>query len=118
MVSVEDYSITGIGETTAEAMRAYKQGLKSKRNLRDIAEGIEAKSIKDKITRINNDVKQGNTFYYLTIDSSEGIFIGTFKSSDEIVLSRVGDDVTLEYDDSYSGLMDITAFNNHNIGSN
>ena len=70
------------------------------------------------ITRINQDVQSGNTFYYLTIDSDTSkIFNGMSKVSSELPLTQVGDKVKISYQKGAKGLVDMNEFDNLNIAN-
>ena len=66
-VSVEDYSIIGLGETKEEAYRNYKEVLESEGNDISLDKNEDYKSIEGTVSRISQDVKGGNTTYYITI---------------------------------------------------
>lgn len=115
-VSVEDYSLVGMGENKEEALRSYQEALKSKGNQIDIgnqASHFEATGI---ITRFNPDVQNGNTYYYFTIDTMPNtVFIANSTVSKELPLTTVGDSITLLYDDYSQGNIDLVEFNNLNL---
>lgn len=98
-VSVEDYTIVGIGETKEDAFRNYREQLKSKGNKLTI-EDLTSQEVKTGvITRINSDVSEGNTYYYFTIDSNKDvIFIVSSKISNEIPITKEGDKVKVIYE--------------------
>ena len=112
-VSVEDYSLVGLGENKEEALRSYQEALKSKGNQINIgnqATHLEAKGI---ITRFNADVQSGNTYYYFTIDTMpNNVFITNSALSKELPLTQVGDSITLLYDDYGQGNVDLVEFDN------
>ena len=114
-ISVEDYSILGLGETKEEAFRNYKEALYSKGNDIKIEEYKNSKEIEGTIARISSDVKDGNTFYYLTLDTNEKIFISTSKVSDELPLTITGDKVKISYEESENKVLEMIEFDNLNI---
>ena len=115
-VSVEDYSVLGLGETKEDALRNYREALSSKGNSIKIENDETQQSTEGTVTRINQEVENGNTFYYLTIDSDTSkIFRATSKTSSELPLTQVGDKVKLSYQKGEKGLVDITEFDNLNI---
>ena len=70
-VSVEDYTIVGIGESKEDAFRNYREQLKSKGNKLTI-EDLTSQEVKTGvITRINSDVSEGNTYYYFTDQNNQ-----------------------------------------------
>ena len=115
-VSVEDYSVLGLGETKEDALRNYRDALSSKGNSIKIENDETQQSVQGAVTRINQEVEDGNTFYYLTIDSdTSNIFRATSKISSKLPLTQVGDKVKLSYQKGEKGLVDITEFDNLNI---
>ena len=115
-VSVEDYSVLGLGETKEDALRNYRDALSSKGNSIKIENDETQQSVQGSVTRINQEVENGSTFYYLTIDSDTSkIFRATSKISSKLPLTQVGDNVKLSYQKGEKGLVDITEFDNLNI---
>lgn len=117
-VSVEDFSVLGLGETKEEALRSYREALSSKGNSIKLEDDTTTQKIEGTVTRISPDVKNGDTYYYMTIDSSENIiFNATSKLSTEIPLTNVGDKVKISFQKGEEGLVDIIEFDNLNIGN-
>lgn len=115
-VSVEDFSILGIGESKEEALRNYREALTSKGNNVTIENDTTREEIEGIITRISPDVKNGNTFYYMTVDIAQNIiFTSTSKVANEIPLTVVGDKVKISYEKGQKGVVDIIEFNNLTI---
>lgn len=116
-ISVEDFSVLGLGETKEEALRNYRDSLESQGNNVNLENDTTREEVEGTITRINSDVKNGNTSYYLTIDSkNEVIFKGSSKVSNELTLSQIGDKVKIAFQKGEQNLVDIIEFNNLNIG--
>lgn len=117
-VSVEDFSILGLGETKDEALRNYREALSSKGNSIKIENDTTLEEIEGTILRISPDVKSGNTYYYMTIDSKPNtIFNTTSKVSTEIPLTSVGDKVKISFPKGENGFLDIIEFDNLTIGN-
>ena len=66
-VSVEDYSIIGLGETKEDAYKNYKEVLESEGNDISLDKNEDLQTIEGTVSRINQDVKSGNTTYYFTL---------------------------------------------------
>lgn len=114
-VSVEDYSLVGLGETKQEALKNYKEVLKSKGNNVNLGGASGTKEISGKITRIGQDVQSGTTYYFFMIDSLENdILSSTSAVSEELPLTQVGDEVKISYD-TYGSMLDISSFDNLNL---
>lgn len=115
-ISVEDFSVLGLGETRDEALRNYREVLSSKGNSIKIENDTTVENIEGTILRISPDVKNGNTYYYMTIDSKQNkIFSATSKVSTEVPLTNVGDKVKISYPKGENGILDIIEFDNLNI---
>lgn len=118
-VSVEDYNVIGLGETKEEAYKNYKEVLESDGNDLQISNSKELETIEGSVERINQDVKGGNTTYYITLkNKNELIFTGTSKVSSKLPLTLVGDKVRISYDKTDSKIISISEFDNENIGKN
>lgn len=116
MVSVEDYSILGIGETKLDALRAYRSSLKSKGNFIKIDEKSFEESVEGNVLRFSTEIRNGISYYYLIVSGIENkVFIGTSNISLELPLTNIGDRVFIKYDKSESNTVDITEYDNKNI---
>lgn len=116
-VSVEDFSLIGIGDTKEDAYRNYKEVLESKGNDISFESDVNLEKIDGTISRINQDVRSGNTIYYITLeDNKELIFTATSKVSAELPITMVGDKVSISYDKSDSNIISVSEFDNKNIG--
>lgn len=115
MVSIKDYTIVGVGNTMRETLMAYK-------NVYNMADnGIDSKSITPKkslqsvVTRISNDVKNGNSFYYFTVKDYPSIFVGSSQLSNELPVTIVGDSVKVSFDVDLEEVIDVSSFDNIDI---
>ena len=117
-VNVEDYSILGLGETKEEALRNYREALSSKGNDIKIDDYDDSNiETQDEVLRISYDVKNGDTFYYMTLkNQGTKIFITNSNLSNEIPLTVVGDIVKISFQENKDGSCNIVEFDNLNIG--
>lgn len=117
-VSVEDYNIVGVGWDKAEAMKNYKDALESGGSSLEIDESDEFdKELEGTVKRIAADTKNGNTVYYLTLDTDEGnIFYATSKISKELPLTKEGDKIKITFSKDEKDVIEIDEFDNYNIG--
>ena len=116
-VSVEDYNIIGMGESKQEAYKNYKEALESEGNDITISQNEDLENIQGTVSRINQDVKGGNTTYYIMLkENNKLIFTATSKISAEIPLTEIGDKVDIYYDKTNSNIISISEFDNKNIG--
>ncbi len=116
MVSIKDYTIVGVGNTMREALMAYK-------NVYNMADnGVDSKSLTTKktlnsvVTRISNDIKNGNSFYYFMVNDSPSIFVGSSQSSNELPITVVGDSVQIYFDVDLEKIITVSDFDNLSIG--
>ena len=117
-VSVEDYNIVGVGRDKEEAMKNYKDALESGGSGLEIDESDEFdKELEGTVKRIAADTKNGNTIYYLTLDTDDGnIFYATSKISKELPLTKEGDKIKITFSKDEKDVIEIDEFDNYNIG--
>ena len=116
MVAIEDYTIVGVGNSLREALMAYKNAFNQSGNKISTKSKTEKNIIKSVITRINGDVKNGNTYYYFTLRNFPKIFIGSTQVSNDFPLTNLGDSVYVTFDNDNQDVIDISSFKNKNIG--
>jgi len=115
MVSVEDYTIVGVGGTLKETLRSYKNALNSTGNMVDISPDSKLVSIEDVIQRINSDDRDGDTFYYFTTKNHTQIFVGTSLLSTDLVLTKEKDSVSFEIESLDQEVIDLVSFRNKKL---
>ncbi len=112
MVSVEDYTILGIGETTEEALRNYKTALKRKISDSSITDNFNLNEATGIIKRINSDIVKGDSFYYFTLDTLPNeVFVMTSSISKEIIITKIEDRVSIKYEESDSKYKNVEEYN-------
>ncbi len=116
MVAISDYTIVGVGNTMRETLMAYK-------NVYNMADNrINPDSVSNKtalqsvVTRIHNDVKNGNSFYYFTVKDYPNIFVGSSQLSNELPVTQTGDSIKVSFDVDNEEVIDVSDFDNLNIG--
>ena len=118
LVSVEDYSIVGVGNNVKEAVRAYKEAYNGNtpNNSMSLSSTDNGFKISTRVVRLATDVIGGNTFYYIYCNNpSDKVFIGSSNVSNELPLTMIGDSVTIFYHDGRTMAIDISNFDNHGI---
>lgn len=118
LVSVEDYSIVGVGNNIKEAVRAYKEAYNGSgpNNNPNISSNANVFQVDSRIRRIATDIVGGTAFYYIYCDSpSDKIFIGSSTVSNELPISQVGDSVRISYNDARTAVIDMANFDNLNL---
>ncbi len=112
MVAINDYTIVGVGNSMRETLTAFKSAYNSSGNKINPGVSEAKKSLKSVITRIQNDVKNGNSFYYFTVKDYPSIFVGSTQVSGELPITVVGDSVEISFDIDEEKIIDVTRFNN------
>jgi hypothetical protein len=117
-ILVEDYNIVGFGKDIDSAITNYRQVLASKGNV--IAPSASAKQVelKGNVERIAELVREGQTYYYITINGRTEIFVGAVTTSDKLPLTRPNDMVLIKYDETKDRKVNMTDFDNLNINLN
>ena len=115
-VSVEDYSLLGLGETKKEALNNYRDALRSNGNNLNLGNSKEEETTTGKVIRFNQEVLGDVTYYYFTIDSLPNkIFTATSSISEELPLTLVNDNVTISFEDFGEATVDILNFDNNDL---
>jgi len=112
MVSISDYTIVGTGNTMREALTAYKTAFNSSGNKINVDSKSAKKIVESTIVRIQNDVKNGNSFYYFTVKDFPNIFVGSSQISNQLPLTVVGDKVKISFDLDTEEIIDVSQFEN------
>lgn len=115
MVAINDYTIVGVGNSMRETLTSFKSVYNMAGNKINPSNVAAKKSILSVISRIQSDVKNGNSFYYFTIKDYPNIFVGSSQISNEIPVSIVGDSVKVSFDIDSEQVIDVTSFDNLNL---
>jgi hypothetical protein len=112
MVSIADYTIVGTGNTMREALTAYKTAFNSSGNKINPDSKSAKKVIESVVVRIQNDVKNSNSFYYFTVKDYPNIFVGSSQISNQLPITAVGDNVKISFDLDNEEIIDVSTFEN------
>ena len=112
MVSIADYTIVGTGNTMREALTAYKTAFNSSGNKINPDSKSAKKVVESVVVRIQNDVKNGNSFYYFTVKDYPSIFVGSSQISNQLPITAVGDNVKIYFDLDNEEIIDVSTFEN------
>jgi hypothetical protein len=115
MVAISDYTIVGVGNSMRETLTAFKSVYNSAGNKINPSSSDAKKVLKSVITRIQSDVKNGNSFYYFTVKDYPNIFVGSSQVSNELPVTIVGDSVKISFDIDTEEVIDVTSFKNVNL---
>lgn len=112
MVAISDYTIVGVGNTMRETLTSYKNVYNMADNKINPQTQSTKKTIESVILRIQNDVKNGNSFYYFTVKDYPNIFVGSSQISNQLPVSIVGDKVKISFDIDNEEVIDVSTFKN------
>lgn len=109
MVNVSQYQIVATGATVAECESNYRQMLFNNglidRQDTDVKPGdLAMDQVTGVVTDIRSAVMDGNTYYYVKLDSSDSWFSGSAADVTALVLLNVGDQVRISYLASAGGI--------------
>lgn len=112
-VSLENYSIVGIGDTVSEAQSDYIKKLKEGGVAIDNKDDLM--QLEGTITNLQTAIVNGNSTYYMNIEGSDKLFILPISISDELPLTKVGDRVQIKYLDLEDAVIVADSYDNLNL---
>ena len=112
MVAISDYTIVGVGNSMREALTSFKSAYNMTGNKLNSSSLTNKKQLKSVVTRITNDVKNGNSFYYFTTKDYPNIFVGSSQISNQLPVTIVGDSIKVSFDVDNEEVIDVTTFEN------
>ncbi|MFV8354778.1 hypothetical protein ACNQGB_01165 [Flavobacterium sp. XS1P32] len=115
MVAISDYTIVGVGNTMRETLTSFKNVYNMADNKINPNSVSNKKSLKSVVTRIQNDVKNGNSFYYFKVKDYPNIFVGSSQISNQLPVTIVGDSIKISFDVDLEEVIDISSFDNINL---
>lgn len=118
MVAIGDYTIVGVGNTMRETLMSYKNVFNMSGNRINPNAKSDRKKLETVVTRIQSDIKNGNSFYYFTVSGDDKIFIGSSQISNELPVTIVGDSVSISFDLDNEEVIDVSSFDNLKLGRN
>ena len=116
MVAIGDYTIVGVGNTMRETLMSYKNVFNMAGNRINPDAADNRKTLSTVVKRIQSDIKNGNSFYYFTVDGYPKIFIGSSQLSNELPVTSVGDSIRISFDTDNEEVIDVSTFDNLAIG--
>jgi hypothetical protein len=115
MVSLRNYQVVAVADTLQAAERLYASKLSMDRTSVESSTVAERRAVPGVVQRIAAEVHSGNTMYYVTLDGSGRIYVGASDISEELVLTKPGDKVTIEVDKGTARVTNMASFNNLDI---
>ncbi len=119
MVDMRNNQIIGVADTLSATLRSYQSKRSTNRVAADI--GTEARDVElsGTVVRISSEFRNNQTMYYITLATGGKtlgtIFTGSSDLSEELVLTKPGDQVTLSYSDSNTRVVGMSKFHNVDI---
>ncbi|SHG10152.1 hypothetical protein SAMN05444396_104322 [Flavobacterium segetis] len=117
MVDISDYTIVGVGNTMRETLTSFKNVYNMADNKINPNSVSNRKVVKSVVTRIQNDVKNGNSFYYFKVKDYPNIFVGSSQISNQLPVTIIGDSISVSFDLDLEEVIDISTFENINLKS-
>jgi hypothetical protein len=115
MVAISDYTIVGVGNTMREALTSFKNVYNMSGNKINPSNVSNKKMLKTVVTRIQNDVKNGNSFYYFKVKDYPNIFVGSSQISSQLPVTMIGDTIQISFDIDTEEVIDVSTFENINL---
>lgn len=116
LVSMRDTSKVVVADSLQAADRQYQMKLGQDRTAVQNSTSVTARTLNGLVQLIGSDTRNGNTLYYLTVDSAPGrIFMGSTDVSVEIALTRQGQKVAIEYEAGDTQVTSLVKFDNLDI---
>lgn len=94
-ISLENYSIVGIGDTVNSAQEDYLNKLQTSGNLQ--GNQLEKQEIKGTVQDIVTAVLDGVTHYYVVLNENRNVYVISAKLSKELPFTKIGDEVHITY---------------------
>ncbi|WP_141213390.1 hypothetical protein [Janthinobacterium sp. PC23-8] len=119
MVDMRNNQVIGVADTLNATLRSYQSRRSSNRLAADIGSEAREVAIKGAVVRIAAEFRNNQTMYYLTINTGDKtlatIFTGSSDLSEELVLTKPGDQIELSYADSKTRVVGMSRFHNTEI---
>lgn len=114
MLNIEDYSIVGVGDTIEEAKRNYLKAVNASGSRVDFGNSeVYSYTKEGVVSRIGTNIESGETYYYMILDNdSSKLFFASYDVSEELPITREGDNVSVSYVDESNGAINIVKFDN------
>ena len=118
MADVGNHSIVGVGETVKDALHNYLSARNSNGNATVPDAKVAITKVTGKVELVGADVRGGNSITYFTVSGQSGkAFVADSEVSQEVVLTREGHLVELEYaSSSETGFIHVSSFRNRTLG--
>lgn len=117
MVAIEDYTIVGVGNSLSEAQLNFKSTYNMAGNKLNKDKFDSRNTVRTVVLRFATDIKNGNSFYYITTPLSNQIFVGTTQISQQLPLTSPNDSIVISFDIDNAEVIDLSSFTNISLGT-
>jgi len=115
MVAIEDYTIVGVGNTLMETLMSYRNAYNTAGNRLNTSSTSQKVKHRGVVSRINSDVKNGNSYYYFQVQGVAKMFVGTTQISNDFPLTTATDSIEIVYENDDEKLIGVSSFDNLTI---
>jgi hypothetical protein len=114
LVSLRHYGVVAVADTLQATERLYQSKLSQNRVAVDSSSAVVLERFDGIVERIASESRNGSTLYYLTLAKTANglIFVGSSDISEEIVLTRPGDHVSLSASKGQTRVVNLSMFRN------
>lgn len=110
-VSVQNYSVVGIGDTVEKSRKSYIDRLKEAGSKVKDDEN-STKKLSGVIREIKTAIVDGNSNYYITLDGDDTLYVVPINTSAELPLTQAGANVELKFAKSKNKTIIVESFDN------
>lgn len=119
MVDMRNNQVIGVGDTLSATLRSYQAKRSTNKVSADIGARAKEQELKGTVVRIASEFRNNQTMYYVTLkvgDTVRGnIYTGSSDLSEDLVLTKPGDAVTVTVSDTDTRLVNMSKFHNTDI---
>lgn len=116
LVSIRNYQVVAVADTLQATLRQYQAKLSQDRTAVTSDSVVTDKKVVGVVSRVSQDIRNGTSAYYLMVQGEPShIFVGNTDTSEELVLTKVGDKVELHFPEGSSRVSSLTGFDNLSI---
>ena len=114
MLNIEDYSIVAVGDSIAETKRSYINAMNNSGVKVDFGDAeVYGYTQEGIVSRIGSNIENGETYYYFVLDNdTEKLYLASYMVSEELPITREGDNVKVSYVNESNGVINIVSFDN------
>lgn len=113
MLKIEDYSIVATGESIESTKRSFVNAVNNSGASVDFGDEAYGYTVNGNISRITANVEGGDTYYYMILEGdATKLYVASYFISDELPITREGDEVEISYVQEGNGTINVVTFDN------